>query len=557
MTATLDDLQADLFGTSPWKIAEAAETLAERVSAVDPDFKVTVYDNFWRYNGDADEWIALNGTLPRNDVPSAEIKNPQSEDDLIDKFQACRKSLVGVTIETEGIRQAYYLDSHEYELANGMWTSTAKCLGIYDILNYIYVWPDWYLPIQAQLFAYAIFIGPLCTVLAVMIAENALRLQLGIWEFVNNALSLNADFQAWIGSMLESNGNIGEALKTPVYVVPINPILDTSPWVAFTVRMESCKTIIDKMARAYGVTVTVDLWLPGDPQPDQYANLDQATYVVRIIDRQNLTGPTQTAIDGIIGDMVQIEGSVFGDTFSWALNPNNTTPSLDGIYIAPTIGENFVEPWAVLIDDPHGPMISAKIIDHAPQGDTMIIGGKSPQWLNQLINATLSWLIDSIMIVIGFTGVPSDLLSGFLNDSFLAFQLVENFTRRANSGPYARREKFIATNSAPYNIEALFSFVNAFWDSRGYRSAIVTWRNGEPYTMGKDCFVGGLMSVYSRGWLFSDYVELMMFRATRQERQITVQIGDGKAEEAPLAKYQRDLTGLQEAFNVVSLAPQS
>lgn len=177
--------------------------------------------------------------------------------------------------------------------------------------------------------------------------------------------------------------------------------------------------------------------------------------------------------------------------------------------------------------------------------------------MNQLINATLSWLIDSVMIVIGFTGVPSDLLSGFLNDTFFAFQLIENFTRRSTSGPYARREKFIPTNSAPYNVEALFSFVNAFWDSRGYRSAIATWRNGEPYTLGKDVFVGGLMSLYSRGWLFSDYIELLMFRATRKERTITVQIGDGKAEEAPLAKYQRDLTGVQEAINVATMAPQS
>ena len=62
-------------------------------------------------------------------------------------------------------------------------------------------------------------------------------------------------------------------LKTPIYVVRTNPFLDTSPLVARTVRMESCGTVITDITRAYGVDVRVDLWLPGDDQPDQWANL--------------------------------------------------------------------------------------------------------------------------------------------------------------------------------------------------------------------------------------------------------------------------------------------
>lgn len=380
MTATLDELQSDLFGRDPITVANAAEVLAEQMSALDPDFDVEVFDNYWRGEGPCGDWISLTGTLPRNDVASGEIKIPENSS-WVDTFQNCRNQLVGITIATEGIRQAYYLDTHEYELAEGKWTGTAKLLGVYDILNFIYVWPDWYLPLQAQLFAYAVFIGPIVSVLAALVAEQALRLQTGLFEPVDNALSGNLDFRAWFGSMIEGNENIREMLKTPVYVSPINPLTDTSLWVAFTVRMESCKTIIDKMARAYGVTVSVDLWLPGDPQPDEWASLDQPTYVVTVKDRSNLTGPALGPLTGIVGDMVQIEGSIFGDVFSPFLNPNNTTPSLDGIFIAPTVGVNFIEPWAVLIDDPHGPMITCKIVDHSPQGDTMIIGGKSPQWL--------------------------------------------------------------------------------------------------------------------------------------------------------------------------------
>ena len=98
-----------------------------------------------------------------------------------------------------------------------------------------------------------------------------------------------------------------------------------------------------------------------------------------------------------------------------------------------------------------------------------------------------------------------------------------------------------------------------FWDSRGYTSAVVTFRNGELYTYGKDIFRSALVSVvyHGRTKLVTDYVENVMYRISPTERDILLQIGDGKAEEAPLARHQRNITGLFEAINVATLAPQS
>ena len=381
---TLDEWVADL-NDSPWKAAEAAEKLAELDTPPIGEYEVTVYDNFWRPEFNPDNWIELSGTIPRNETPSASIKFPQ-DSPVIDAMQDCRETLVGVTIETEGLRQAYIVDSHTYELQKGKWTGTGQLLGIYDILNYVFVWPTWWLPLQAQPFSHAIYVGNLCFVLENMIAENALRLQSGIWEFVNNALSLNIDIRTWFGTIIQAVQNDGlsietflNMLKTPIYVVRTNPFFDTSPFVAFTVRMESCAAVIDRMAKAYGVHVTVDLWLPGDPQPDDWAHLVKPTYVVKVVDRSGITGPAGTFLDGIIRTVVDLQGSVLGRVLDPLLNPNGTTPSLEGVYVAPTLGVNFVEPWAVLVDHPDGPMISCKIVDHHPKGHTMIIGGKSPK----------------------------------------------------------------------------------------------------------------------------------------------------------------------------------
>ena len=537
--------------------AQAADALAKIQNKIPTEFVITVHDKFWRPTGEPGRHLMeASGTDPRNNVPQATIKL-KSTSPLIGSMMACRETMVGVTVETAGLRMAFYVDTHSYKYQNSAWTSTAECKGIWDVLSYMIIWPMWFMPIQAQLFSHAVFVGPLVTVIENMISECALRIQSGIWEFINNALSLNPDVRAWFGRLLTSNGNIFQMLKTPVYVVRTNPFYDTSPLYVKTVRMESCGKVITEITRPYGVDVQVNLWKPGDAQPDPWANLDQPTYVVTVKDRSNVQGSTGTIIDSVLRTVVDVTGGFFGNV----LSQGQYTP--DGVFTAPMLGLNFVPPYALVVAPEAGeksPLLEAEIVDHTPKGWRQIVGGKSPKWLNDLINATLAWLIDSIMIIVGFTGLPSNLLDGFLNDSFLAFQLIDNYSRRAAMGPYhPAMEVFTPTGSSPYNVETIFTFINQFWDTRGYTSAIVKFRNGDSLALGREVFRGGLFSLVYMGRtrMFTDYVELVMWKITTKEREVLIQVSDGRGEEAPLAKVQRLATGVQEAVNVLTMAPRS
>lgn len=57
--------------------------------------------------------------------------------------------------------------------------------------------------------------------------------------------------------------------------------------------------------------------------------------------------------------------------------------------------------------------------------------------------------------------------------------------------------------------------------------------------------------------MYTDYVENTPWRYSLKERELMIQIGDGRAEEASIAKHQRFITGLFEAFNVLTLAPRT
>jgi hypothetical protein len=62
---------------------------------------------------------------------------------------------------------------------------------------------------------------------------------------------------------------------------------------------------------------------------------------------------------------------------------------------------------------------------------------------------------------------------------------------------------------------------------------------------------------HGRSKMVTDYVENVMWRITPTEREVLAQIGDGRKDEAPLAKIQRLITGAFEALSILTLAPQS
>lgn len=709
--ALLAAWQAAMASGDPLRIAAIARQLAVQKSSIDTDFRFTVCDNLWRPVGEiGSDLMEGSGNDPRNATPSAKL-TVKGTSTLIDAFEDCRETMVGVIVETAGQRYPFYVKTDTEKYAATGRTLEIDLKGIWDILNYYVIWPSWYLPIQAQPFPDAVYLWALCTVLESMVGECALRLQSGINEFLNNALSLNPDIRAWFGTLLENNGNIFEALKTPTYVVRTNPFLDTSPLFGRTVRMETCGAVIGDCTKAYGVDTRMDLWLPGDPQPDAFANLDQPTYVFSTADRSQIEGPTKTVLDSVLRTVVDLQGSLLGNLLDPLLNPQGENPALpEGAFEATAVGVDFVAPFAIVEAPEPGhkaAIVSADISHHTPEGWQHIIGGRcvsgetwvhtadglveaqsldgrevmtlsrggvyrlakwmsygvqqlfkvtfvngdeilateahqwvvagrddsdrvttldlvgehvplvaraelhglpnylaqqgetvevvsveatdrietvycceepetntwvagsgyltgnSPKWLNDLMNATTAFVIDAIMIVVGFSGIPSDLLSGFLNNSFLAFQLVESFSARAAVGPYHPGiETFTATASAPYNVETLFAFINKLWDARGYTSALVkinAFGPKAPYALGRDIFKGGLMSlVYrNRTKMYTDYIEDVLWRITPDTRELLVQLGDGKRKEAPLAKHQRFITAAFEIINVLTLAPQS
>lgn len=558
---------ADIQSGDRRRVAKAARRLADAQAQVPPEWIFTRCDKFWRpaFNEMSPDIIEASGTDPRNNSGSAMIKLKSGSTHNA-YLAECSKTFVGVKVETAGIKMPYYVKKHSQKYENSAWTYTSELRGIADIFQYLIIFPTWFLPIQVQPISHAVLAGPIVTVLESVISECALRIQSGIMDFFNNALSLNLDMRTWVGTLLQALDRDGltiealhRMLRTPMYVVRTNPFLDGSPLWAKTVRMVPLSEVIAEATQSYGIDVSIELWEVGDPQPDAFAHLDQPTYVVRVRDMTQIEGPTKTIVDSVLRTAVDLSGSL-GVMFGPLIKG---VPGMEGVFVAPALGINYHEPWTYLVaPDPgeDGSVLTCEIVDHTQTGWQHIIGGKSPKWLNDLINAWFSFVIDAVQIVLGFTGIPSDILNGFLNDAFFAFQMLQLYDRRSANGPYhPAMEQMHATGSAPYNVEALFTFLKVIWESRGWTSAQVTFRNNEVYALGREVFKGQLFSlVYqSRTKMLTDYVENVVWSYSDSKRELMIQVGDGRADEPPIAKHARSISEVIAGVNALTLAPST
>ena len=546
----------------------AAAAVARWKQIPSNDIVITVYSKTYEAIGEINDHISCEAEWKRNDMGSATIVL-KGDDPLVDTIMQATSAVVPITIQVgDNLRWSGRVNNYALSLDTKNETLTVECIDDFTWFQRILVWPNFLLPIEVQFPKNAIYVGPVVTCILTMIAEQAFRLQSGMWEFIDNIGSLDFQWQAWMGTFLESDGNPLDMLMTPIMVQFVNPIFDTSPWIAVQGRMDKIYDLVKDLLMNYGLSLTATLWLPGDPQPATESMgvsflpfevpLTQPTILVSCVDRSGVTGNTGTFIDGLTKTVVDLQQSIMGQSLAPFLNPGNEYyPAALGVNIAPSLGINFVPSWVVFNGDDinAGGAITYKLSGYAPIAHTIIGGGKSPQWLDDLINATLEFLIDAIELTIGFTGVPDDLLNGTFDDILFAFQMQENSTRRHAGGPYMFPEYFTKTGASAFTLDEWFALMQASFDTSGYNCIQLKWSNGYPYTVGQDVFLGSLVSFVRKGQLYTDYVYSIKLKDDRKTRaEVDIIVGNGKREVNPILRVVKMITGVEEVINTISMS---
>lgn len=144
------------------------------------------------------------------------------------------------------------------------------------------------------------------------------------------------------------------------------------------------------------------------------------------------------------------------------------------------------------------------------------------------------------------------MLDGIFDNTLLAFTLVEHAQRRQQLGPFGFPEKFFPCGAGSLTLDTFMAEVQALWSTRGWPSAQITFIDGYPVELGRDIFGGQLVFFVKRGQIYIDYLENIEIIDDRSSRnKMTLQVGDGKAEEGGMMRMQRKMVGFETITNII------
>ncbi|MEY8565212.1 hypothetical protein AALF15_01395 [Corynebacteriaceae bacterium 7-707] len=460
----MTDLSSSMFD-----LLTADETDRARELTPDP------FVRFWRGGGKLELWApcgnhmdlrhsdqdlaigTLSVTLPGNEVWDEYFEG-------LPKFEARL-----ISLDYPGGYRVAYIIRNAVKRPEGdhhVWDVAAAHVKKY--LDACHLWADPLLPPEVQISGKYRAIGPAVTVLKTAWALNLARLQAEMWSIpVTNPF----DPGTW---------NLLAKALDPIIVNPRRTGLkDTSSWVWAEWCMETAWEAGVEVCKAKDLSITVDLWLPGDAQPfPEWLTLTEPKLIVDIVPSAREVTFTGTIIDGVIRDAIKM----VDDVWDWV-----TYPLLDpagGIYewIESRQGQMPIPvyrsgEWSVMESE-------EKTITY-PSASRSTVGGKSPDWLNTLIADGVGVGISAIGTAIGLPGLRIGFIEKLAQNRLFAYHSMENRRQAAEAGRWRLRESFAGSQTTALSLQAREAALSDMWANRGRVSRRVTVANGTPYFVGR------------------------------------------------------------------------
>lgn len=472
----------------------------DQEQARDSDVLVRYWDKDMREVGEEHRYLSLEFTHSRNAAGGLRMICPRDMvhyDHLFNNKDG-EDATIPITVNTKGFRwDGYITKAAIVRDENGVETVDIEAIHAWRHVSTICCWASPFAPILAQFPRHHILFGPVRTLVTTYLMMNLMRLQ-GDTTF-------------------------------PIAVVPVDPQKDTSRWSAASARFDMADKLFAPMLEDSGVMLTARFFLPGeDTQPaPEWFYLERPTVVLETVDKSGVTGSTGTLLDGIQSWIEE-----FADDGTTPVRyPNfDSTTEYEAVYGAPgKFGTTKNFPWVWYFEGEYTGIGVSEVALHKPTATDIIVGGRSPGW----VNAGIEIAIKGLLSLIGLDW----LYRGQLNDVFLAWMVYQDKERARRAGPFAFRELYITGSDKAFNLDGLVAARQGLHLTRGYTSHRVTIEDNAPYLLGRDFGLGDQIGFAMGKNVFTDYVTQLNFKDDRQtSAQWQITVGDGSDEEDSVVK---------------------
>lgn len=423
--------------------------------------------------------------------------------------------------------------------------TTLNCISNRRHLKGIYLAANPITPMEVQLPKMFLWGGPTASTCAISTFINCFRLFSlnGFYPIPRNLFAP----ETWLQNI--------SPLNWPVQVMPINPILDQSRWCTIGARWKDAHTVLSPPMKDANVICRAYTWLPGDPAPytmfgPELAELLKPTRACVILSFENVsgvTGPTGTLVDGALNLFAATLDDLITETFIPIDSDRDgeTDPLIRKLFLVAPKPTPFV-----YRDVGYGNVRKSKFVIHKQQATDIIVGGKSPQWVNQAITFAIRYGISQLAQVVlgqeayGVEGLDN-LYQGQLDDVFIAFQRYVNPLRSSKAGSYAFREYFHQGHGSAYTVNAIQDLAAGDAAMKAYRSQKFDVGYGQPYILGEDYWLGDRVAAEIRGVTYTENVWAIRAEGSRTSvGRPVISFGDDTREEDPVARGFRTMSNI-------------
>lgn len=492
----------------------------------DPDAVVRYYDKWLTEIGEEGRYLSLQFTHVKNSAGGLKMvcppdmvhfdhffRNPDGED-----------ATIPITVETVGQRwDGFVTRAAEVVDDRGMKTIEIEAIHCWNHISTTVCYASPFAPLLAQWPRHWFLIGGVRTIIHLTLIANYLRRQ-GFWSA-----------NQWRGA--PDWAQVG-SIAWPIAVGGINVLTDTSPFAGVSLRFDHADVAFAPLLKDTGIGLTAQFYLPdaGDEQPDpEWMYLDRPTVFVTTEDKSGVVGATGTLLDGI---SPFFEG-FFGDGTTAIRYPDlSASGDYELAYATTPFGNRRYFPWIWYVEGEYSGLGPSDISVHKPTATKVLVGGKSPGWVNALINVAIKNALAWLGLAIGVPGLDA-LYMGQLDDVFLAFAQYEDGGRTQRAGPFAFAEHFVTGSDKAFTIDGPMTGRQGLHDTRGYTSKRVSVHDNAPYILGPnaDFWINDQIGFQVGEQLFVDYVTEATFTDDRQTpSRWEIVIGDGADEEDSVVK---------------------
>lgn len=406
-------------------------------------------------------------------------------------------------------------------------------------------------PPEAQPIKAYVMPGNCRTVITTAGAANLARLFNPALAVFTNLLNPGA----YVGALLGAPNNFS-FLNHPIQMQFVNPVTDTSRLTALMSRWQDAHSVTEAMLRDAGCQVQVYVWLEEDeesPHPElaalvgeKLARPHRNCYVIAVEETDQYAGITGTAADGAI----KLIAATGDDLIGTVLYSDKDGISGNDPLIRKWLGAAPEVPSLVFRDGPRSAIISSSHHMYKSKAKTIMTGGKSPAWLNQVQTFMIRYAISKIAEAItSLPGMPAQLQGseGIENvyqsqadDVLFAFMRYTDINRELRSADFGFLEDFVQGSGSAYVIAAPLTIREGLEKTKPYHAFKVDVRNGRPHRVFLDYGMGTPALFEIDGILSQDHVSALRLKEDETTPfTIGVSIGDDRESDSGLARVTR------------------